>query len=474
MTTYAIVELEEGALHVVVGARDGATMRVLRSVRLPIADLSRETLTTTLRGIGSDVLQGAAGVHVVLGDRRAQHFASAVPALAAADVLAFVQREAVRLTGVQGAADVLLTTRLLRRLPGGKWQLGTTALARAAWEPVRAAFAASGLTVLGLHTMEACLALATGTNVESGPVAVVECNAGRARFVSCDAGSPVQVRRFLIGAGEGNPAALAMQLAMELPRTIDWLRETGHALPRAIVLGSRVTLDADAQAMLQAAELPPLRSASCAVQLAADTPAPSLGSLALLQALGTGRSLPSLLTPPRLVLPLAPKHLVALAAVAVAGFAATWSAFVDGTALLERRDALAEAREEGRALADELAARQEPELELESEPPGADGDRLAAALRSRRPTSRLLGEVSNLVPAGMNLDELKWASADRIVVTGSVGGASRQAALAALAVFGDRLRALPYLRADGQDEVTEVAGQQHRFRFRLGMAWRHS
>ena len=82
MKTHAIVELEEGSLAVTVASRDGGATKVVRSVRLPLPDLGREGLANALRGLGSDVLQGAAGVHVVFGERRIQHFLSTVPKMA--------------------------------------------------------------------------------------------------------------------------------------------------------------------------------------------------------------------------------------------------------------------------------------------------------------------------------------------------------------------------------------------------------
>ena len=103
-----------------------------------------------------------------------------------------------------------------------------------------------------------------------------------------------------------------------------------------------------------------------------------------------------------------------------------------------------------------------------------DETRLLAALRLRRPISRLCSEVSNCADASLHLDELKFSSTERIVVTGVVQGESRKGALATLASFSKRLRELPYVQSDGQEEVAEVAGQQSRFRFRLSLSWRNS
>ncbi|MBZ0152236.1 MAG: hypothetical protein K8J09_11960, partial [Planctomycetes bacterium] len=98
--------------------------------------------------------------------------------------------------------------------------------------------------------------------------------------------------------------------------------------------------------------------------------------------------------------------------------------------------------------------------------------RLTAALGLRRPASRLVADVNNAAGAGVSIDELKFASMDRVVVTGLVEGSSRKEALANMAGFARQVHKLAYLTADSQDEIVEVAGARNRFRFRLTLAWR--
>lgn len=470
MQTHAIVEIEEGALNVTVGGRVGKSVRVSRAVRMPLSELNRDALTVALRGIGSDLLQGATGVHVVLGDRRAQHFASTLPAMGAAAAAQFVVREAVRLTNASAGADLLVATRLLRKQSGGKLVLGSSALPRSAWEPLAAAFEASGLKVLGLYSMEACLALGAVAD-PTGSVAVVEVNAGRARFVLCDGDCPVQVRRFLIGGGggEGHGAAVTTQLAMELPRTFEWLRETGQKVPSTLVLGLRVGVDESAPEMLQSEDLRRVVRAASPVEVAEGQAAPGLAAGMLLARLASGRPLPSLLEPPRLVLPLGFTRLASVFTTVAAGLACSASALVDANAGLELR-------EQAAAIAAERA-----ELEVVVPPPMlpaapsgevADESWLRKALSMRRPISLLLADVSNCASAELHVEDLKFASTERAVVTGVVKGANRQQALAAIAAFAKRLNGIAYVQTGGDEEIVEVPRLANCFRFRLGMTWR--
>ncbi len=469
MKTYAIVELEEGSLAVTVASREGHTTKVVRTVRLALTDLGRDGLANALRGLGSDLLQGTAGVHVVFGERRIQHFLSTVPKMAASEVVEFVQRESLRVTGMPSNEDVLTAPRLVRRLANNRLVIGVTAMARSVWEPIHEAFKQAGIAVLGVHSMEACLALAAPPEAGTS-TAILECNAGRARFVLCDGQSPVQVRRFLIGGGEAHAEALVAQLAMELPRTIDWLRETGYGLPGVLVLGTRVGIPDESIEMIRG-DLQKVVRATISLQLQKEHAAPGLGVAKLFERLFAGAPPPSLLATPQITLPWSASRLVGLGAAAAAGLACSWSAVIDVGSLVHVRQKLGQVTAESQLLRGQLAG-----LELGSEVASSStGEdlRLQAALNLRRPISRLASEVSNCAGEMVHLEELKFASLERIVVTGVVQGESRKSALAALAEFSRQVRGLPYLLADGQEEVNEVVEQPNRFRFRLSLSWRN-
>jgi len=469
MKTHAILELEEGTLNVVVGARDGNQTRLLRQLRMPLPDLSRETVSNALRGVTGEMLQGADGVHVIIGERRAQHFLSTLPKSAAKDAVDFVTREALRLTNLPSAEDVLLATRLVRRLAGNKILLGTSVLSRSVWTPVAAAFEENGMKVLSLHTMESCMAMACDAEFTE-PVAVLECSGGRARYVLCVDQTPIQVRRFLIGAGgEQNEAALMTQLAMELPRTLDWLRETGQPLPKQLLIGPRVGLDDASLGMLASDEVSELRRAEPAILCDRDVAMPNLGMATLLERVADGGRTPSLLDPPHLRMPMGSGRVAAMLAAASLGILAGYSAVVDGTAWLDAReqsDDLCMQCDEVQAQLDDL------HMENGNEPPSG-GPKLHNALSMRRPISRLLAEVSRCCSPDLHVDELSFASKSPVVVAGHVEAATRQLALATMAEFTRKVNALPYLESRGREEVSEVLGKPNHIRFRISLAWRN-
>jgi hypothetical protein len=480
MHTLTIIELEEGALTLTFGVRVGRRAHVTRCHRLPLPDLSRDTLVNTLRPLAADLLQDTPGVHVILGERRTQHFVSAIPKMSSPEVVDFTMREALRLTSMPTADEVLVATRLVRRTKGGKFVVGATALPRNVWEPVREAFRACNIPVLGMHSTEACLAAgAFATMKHTGAVrseaamtercAVVEVGAGRARFVLCDGKSAVQVRRFMVGTAENNPDALTTQLAMELPRTIDWLRESGHQVPSVLVLGHRIGIAEESFDLIRGDLARVVRAE--AVSVTGDV-VPSLASTALLCEIATGDALPSLLSPQRLHLPATGLRMLAVPAIVAAGGLCSLLALQEYRTTLSLRDQIGEALEERESLRQKLV-----EADVVIRTPFESQARmrqLAMAVGLRRPVSRLVAEISSGAVDDILLDGLQFASNERVVVTGVVRGASRTGALAVLSEFASHVRGLPYLDADAQEDVSEVVGQPNQFRFRLGMAWRDS
>lgn len=467
MKTLAIVELEEGGLVATVASVAGSEPRIERVARLPLADLTRESLTKALRAPAAECLRGHEGVHVVLGERRMMHFLMRLPRMKAEDLLGVVVREALRLTGMPTQAEVLVAPQLLPVSAGPRLGVAVTALSRNLWEPLQEAFRAAELPILGLYSAESCLAAAAPS--EAGSVsAVLESNAGRARFVLCESGHPVQVRRFLLGSDTSGEALVA-QLAMELPRTLDWLRETGHAMPQTLVLGRRLGVDAAAAGMLQGDGLAIVDGTSPRL-VDPEGQVVSLGVTELLGRLLRGAVPGSLLAEPRLELPWPRSRFVAVAAAAAVGFLGTAAAVVDFELLQASRSANERTEQAMRDAQDRLATAERAAVARDTTDP--EQRHIDGILARRRPTSRLLAELCNAASDDVHLDELRFASNEAVVLTGAVDGRSRQEALAALARFGRGLRAVPFLDSTRQEEVGEGAAGANRFRFKITMQWR--
>lgn len=470
MRTHTIVKVEEGSLLVTAATSDGKRVEIQRSVRVPLPEVTRESMLAALRGLDSSLLQGSKGVHVVLGDRRAQHFVATLPPLKQQEAVAFVVREGLRLTGMPSPDQLLVSARLLRTLPGRRTVVAAVALAKNVWEPVGDAFEKAGIPVLGLYASETCLALAAkGKRDES--VAALEITAGRGRFVLCDGDAPVRVRRFLVSGGtEQSPETLAAQLAMEVPRTVDWLRESGHPAPNRLVLGTRVEVDDAGLEMLRGV-IPVVERQTADFTLPEGDVKPGLGMLSLFRALGAGSAPQSLLLRPEISMPWTLGHVAALTTVAAAGFAFSFAATLEFNALQSMEAEIQSMDEESLHAAAHIA---ELEKNPELPPPPELTERLQLALSMRRPTSRLVAEISNATTEAIKLDELRFASTDRTVVSGVVDCKTRKEALDAFAAFSEALREFRYVEMSGQEEVGEVPGQPGRLRFKIHLAWRNS
>lgn len=465
-----VLELEDGACTLSQVVADGGQFRITQVVSLPLTELSREGLAQSLAALPGGLVSAGAAVTVVLGERRMQHLVSIMPRMAAADVIAFVGREAVRATGQTQAGEVMFSTRLVQVGKDGRIKVACVALPVAVWRPLESAITAAGFRIVGLHSMESCLALAA-RRTGHATAAVLELNAGRGRFVVCEGDAPTQVRRFLVGnAADAGGAALVAQLAIELPRTMDWLLESGRGAPSALILGKRLGIEDADRAMLQG-DFRAIEPAVSKLKVVGDVE-PGLAVRMLLEEGGKAQRLPSLLAEPELHLPMPASVRLAAAALLVLGLSGSAFATIESSVWWEAKRQCQLVAQSNEQLQMEQAGLAQSVAERAQPPTGQS--KLLSVLQLRRPTSRLLAEVSQCAGGQLHLEELRFASTERTQLVGVVEGDSRTAALAALAEFVRRLRGLPYLEPQGQEEVGEVPGSQNQFRFKIALAWRHS
>ncbi len=472
MKLHALVELEEGGLTVVVAGREGRVPRVVRSTRVPLAALTPEEVASGLLSV-SDHFDGVDGVHVLFGDRRARCFTTKLPASSAPDLLSYIRREAVRRGAGNSVRDLLITAEVVKYHPGRLVSVFATALSEEVWAPFAKAFADSGVNVLGLSVAEESLAAAT--RAQTGNVSLVaEVSGGRARFVIADGRSVVQSRRFIVGAGSeyADADAVITQLAMELPRTLEWLREGNMPIPTSVVVGRRLGVPAEDLQVLVGDPITELVEAELKVQVDDNTHEPGLAALSVLDRIIRGEGVPSLLVEPKIKLPLTRGMRIAIATMLAVGFSASATALVNGYQARTHRNAFASYTEELRALNRALDdfSRQLPDGEVML----ADENRLEKALQTRRPISRLIADISRNAQADMVIDDLTFASKDAITISGYVEGARRSIALASLATFARGMRALTYIGSQGGEDVRPVEGFSARFHFELVFTWRRS
>ncbi|MCB9886649.1 MAG: hypothetical protein H6838_14240 [Planctomycetes bacterium] len=469
MNTCAIVELEEAALSITVAALRGRRVQVVRNVHVPIPDLEPSTLVSILSSLRSDVLRGIAAVQVILGDRRMHHFRCEVPAMPVADVEQFVRREAMRLTGLPSVDDVLIAVNRLRRTSNGALRIAATALPRAVWDTLHKSFVEAGVTVAGLCSLENCLALLAPT---AAPTAVVECGVGRTRFLLCEDRVVCQVRRFIVGASAGgNSEAVGAQLSLELPRTLEWLRESGNGVPTSMLLGPRAAAGIRAIGM-DLDGLPPVVVREHGVPVKEGETEPTIACTTLLRAIATGGAPPSLLAPLRLELPITGRRVLLLAAaVAVAGFAG-WSAMSDFGRWRVAEEHVAELSVTAAEVERTVRSLQQAEAAATGAAEVQDG-RLRSALGNRRPVSLLLADLARHA-GSVRLDAVDTTGDDKVTLSGFVTAASRRDALEEVARFLREVRELPYLVPSTGEDIGELPGMLHGFRFQVGFSWRSS
>jgi|JRYL01.1.fsa_nt_gb hypothetical protein len=466
MNILAVVELEEGALTVTVAQRRGRRIVSSFTSYVPLTDQSPATLAGALSALRVDRLPEGAPVHVVLGDRRIQHHRCDVPNLPAAELQELVAREAMRLCSVGAPTEVLRGVGPVQRR-GGKLQFALAAMPKQVWEPVLRMLQAAKLTAVGAYSTEACLALAATGKQRT---AVVETGCGRTRFVVCDGGDVVQVRRFMTGNGSADAEAAGMQLQLELPRTLDWLREAGLGEIAGMTLGPR------AHAALQAVQadptaLPPTRGVDIDIPVDEGSARPSLATSALLNAICRGVAPGSMLSTQRVIVPVSVGRVLGMTgAIAVFGAAAWFGAQQHGAWRAAEAQLQEIARLQEEALASRLAG---PDAEAAVDPAQqAHAEQLARALGRRRPYSLLLADLAG--DAGeVRLDNFETGNDDRIRIGGYVGGASRREALDKLARFLRGVRALPYVRSGSGEEIVEWTGLPHGYRFTAELQWRN-
>ncbi len=470
MAVSAVIEVEDGTLACTVAAVRRRAIAVSVCLRLPFPECTAANLANSLRAIREQIGQLDA-VHVVLADRRICHYRAKVPPLEARELSAFVQRESLRQAGLPPGTAMAGHARVVGTGGAGMRRIGVVAAPQALLDPIARGCADADVDLLGVLSLESCIA---GILDRSLPerTAVVDYSGGRARFLAFEDGQLAQMRRFVVHgmvSDAGSQALLVGQLAMELPRTLEFLREQGCEPPTCLLVGHHIAAGDDLLTMTEGA-ISKVVQFEPKASIADGEEVPSLATLGLLQLIQSGGVLPFLRPRFAIQLPWQPWRMVRQAAAAVVAIGAT------AVGLQEQFDAQSLRRGRDGLLADGARIQQELRSRASPAPNGetldAEQQRERLLLRQRRPFSLAIARVSQQVREFLALDSLEFLDAGHLRVKGTVAAPDRLTALRTIGEFGEALATVPFLARSGSDEVKDDDARTGVLRFQFDLTWR--
>lgn len=441
MTDYqTFIEIEEGGLSLAIAERQRHGFELLIQIGARLASLERNDVLMALREVLGNLPGRVESAHVAIGERRSIHFLSKVPMLSPREMSLFINREAHRLGSLAPDVEVLSSSRYLKPQKNSTHLFGAVALPAHVWEPVGAAFEELGIEVLSLTSIEDAASEVLPEDFHN-PAAILECSAGKVRFVYCEHGSPAHVRRFLLPGGEsalGDSTLVATQLAMEVPRTLDYFCDQNCEQVRSLLISHKFGLD-DTLAPMVSGDVEDFRLHS--PPIAVDrSQQPGLATYGMMARALAGKRV-SLLHDELVEVPLRLGTKLLAAAGVLLGVAAGSAVFTlapKSEELRLRAEASAAERSEVSAELNEVRVQQAAEAErLAGVSP--DARRLAELLHTRRPVSLMLASVAAAAPDGVAIEQLSLAPGRTIVVSGRVEGESRMASLDGMAAFSKAL-----------------------------------
>ena len=470
---FALLEIDGTASTLAVGRRVGR--RSVKVTRVESLRATTEDASETARQVG-DTLRGLkvgpeTPVHLALGERRFHHFLLRIPLISATELRAVALREARRLTSASNESAFRLGIRHLRAA-GGAWHEFAVVAAETAWfDAVLEALRSAGLAIESTTSIED--ATLAGLPEDCPPTfAAISRSGERLRYLHCQDGGIVQVRR-LVAPDLDDPTMVTTHLAIEIPRTSEFLAQNGWRAATECILTADLGIDQELAKLLVNEDLTRVRTA----------PAPHVPTSS---GAGAESSLPAslqgltqrILERDRawsLTNDFVPKYWrsktwlarrVGGSAVILLGLAAAlWSGyrwFVTGGDVARLR-----ARLEHLTLGD--PGNLEPLM---------DRDRVEREFSQnwrdrRRPVSRALADLIACATEGVYFAAIRLdAKQDRITVDGWCQTPSRRETLEKIAEVLASMRVLPMLRPAAEN-VTAVAGAPvGRLDFHVAMVWR--
>ncbi|MBI5850653.1 MAG: hypothetical protein HZB39_06375 [Planctomycetes bacterium] len=471
MQSHVVLEIEEEQLVATIAdlTRRNATIRSCR--RVAIDKPGEEDLAKAFRTVLEGENLANAEIHVVLSDRRFQHFHLDLPRVPARQLREIVEREARRRGKLAAEEEVICGHRLTRRLPQGMQRYAVVALPAAAFRPIERALARRDAKATTLTSLPDALARALPRGLPDR-VLVLEITGSKAHIAFCEDAAAVQVRRILLppvlASGEGPLEPIVSHLALEMPRTLDYLESQKLGRPEAMVVGHVMRLP-DEYLRMVAADVGDCVPYTTPYAVPEGCPEPGMATYGVLQA-EVRRQRFSLIgewqTP-------ASRRLKRVAGVIVGGTVAcaVWGATelsLDEAALRAKRDEL-------RSHTATLVERGTQEAGPTPVPAGevaagssADLESLAVIFAQRKPISLLVAAACNALPEAGRFTRMHIESEGAIELAGSIDIADRIEALRALASVVDRLGSIAFTT----DWSETVAERRDGLTFEVRGGWR--
>ncbi|MHC5063310.1 MAG: hypothetical protein ACYTG5_04985 [Planctomycetota bacterium] len=463
------LEIDENLLTLSLAMFRGKAVQIQECRYVELEDLRPDRISKALAPLINDLNLRDLPCHVAFGDRRFVHTRTVLPRLDPPELQALVEREIRREGSLSGDKAVLSDTRLVGRQTDGRHEFTVTAVPKDVWEPIREGLSEAGLDIVQMTSLDDATAAALAKS-ELDPIAILDLGTSRIRFVHCEGRSVRQVRRIFLPstnlADAADAAMAASHLALEIPRTLDFLSGLGCKPPEALLVGQRLSLSED-DLMIIRGDIPDChRLESNVVQEGEGEVTPSLATQGLINTVLEG-STRNLLANRPIIIPRPLFLSVSWAAVVALAFIASMAG------IMVNADLAATARDLDRInrASNDLAGRTSDWIEANTPEEPPSDPRLAALLGTRRPVSHLVGEVCRRVPEGVHLTGLRLLSQDRIEITGTASSGSRLESLGLAAGFVQQLVAIPYLSKQGE-EIEENRLNPENLRFKVLLHWR--
>lgn len=471
MQSHVVLEIEEEQLVATIAnlSRRNAAIRSCR--RVAIDKLGEEDLAKAFRTVLEGENLANAEIHVVLSDRRFQHFHLDLPRVPARQLREIVEREARRRGKLAAEEEVICGHRLTRRLPQGMQRYAVVALPTEAFRPIERALARRDAKATTLTSLPDALARALPRGLPDR-VLVLEITGSKAHIAFCEDAAAVQVRRILLppvlASGEGPLEPIVSHLALEMPRTLDYLESQKLGRPEAMVVGHAMRLP-DEYLHMVAADVGDCVPYTTPYAVPEGCPEPGMGTYGVLQA-EVRRQRFSLIgewqSP-------ASRRLRRVAGIIVGG---TVACAVWGATELSLEEAAMRAKlEELRSHTATLNERGAPEGEPATAQSGdiaqdsaADLESLGALFDERRPLSLLVAGACNALPESGRFTRMHVESGGAIELSGSIDVPDRVEALRVLAGVVDRLGAIAFTA----DWAETVAERRDGLTFQIRGGWR--